>query len=186
MRIILKFACGSDAAFSADGGANRREETDTEKRTPGNEPGETEITSADQRRERHGMTYQTEQKEALIGYLAAHAAQQFTAGELARELTRTAPIGASTVYRLLGVLTDEGHIRRFTLGRGKTFYYQYVGGERCGTHLHLKCIVCGRLFHLAGCVSDFMQKQILATSRFALDESQTILFGTCAACRGES
>ncbi|MDY3865490.1 MAG: transcriptional repressor, partial [Eubacteriales bacterium] len=96
------------------------------------------------------------------------------------------PIGASTVYRLLGVLTDEGHIRRFTLGRGKTFYYQYVGGERCGTHLHLKCIVCGRLFHLAGCVSDFMQKQILATSRFALDESQTILFGTCAACRGES
>ena len=132
------------------------------------------------------MTYQTEQKEALIGYLAAHAAQQFTAGELARELTRTAPIGASTVYRLLGVLTDEGHIRRFTLGRGKTFYYQYVGGERCGTHLHLKCIVCGRLFHLAGCVSDFMQKQILATSRFELDESQTILFGTCAACRGES
>lgn len=129
------------------------------------------------------MTYRTEQREALMGFLEAHAAEQFTAGELARELTRTAPIGASTVYRLLGALTEEGAIRRFTLGKGRTFYYQYVGGERCGTHLHLKCTACGRLFHLAGCVSDFMQRQIRATSRFALDERATILYGTCAACQ---
>ena len=132
------------------------------------------------------MSYKTEQKEALIGYLEAHAARQYTAGELARELTRTAEIGISTVYRLLGTLTDEGRVRRFTLGQGKTFYYQYVGGDGCDSHLHLKCTVCGRLFHLAACVSDFMQKQILATSRFALDEHQTLLFGTCADCRGEN
>ncbi len=131
------------------------------------------------------MSYQTEQKAALISFLAAHASQQFTAGELAQCLTREADIGTSTVYRLLSALTEEGQVRRFHIGSGRACYYQYVAGPQCESHLHLKCTVCGRLFHLAGCVSDFMQKQIFATSRFTLDEHQTILFGTCSRCRGE-
>ena len=129
------------------------------------------------------MGYKTEQKAALTAFLSAHHARQFTAAELADELSQVASIGASTIYRLLSALVAEGSVRRFTLGGGRTFYYQYVGGE-CHTHLHLKCTACGRLFHLDGAVSTFIQKQILASNRFTLDEESTLLFGICQHCGG--
>lgn len=129
------------------------------------------------------MGYQTEQKATLISYLAQHSDRQFTIGALAEEMSREASIGVSTVYRLMKSLTEEGRVRRFTVGGGKTFYYQYVDGE-CHSHLHLKCTACGRLFHLDGAVSTFLQKQILASNRFSLDEESTLLFGVCYACQG--
>ena len=132
------------------------------------------------------MAYQTEQKEALAKFLEENAHRQFTAKELAAELTKVASIGASTVYRLLKTLSEEERVRRFVVGASRQVYYQYIGGEGCGSHLHLKCTACGRLFHLDPMVSEFMQKQILATSRFELDEHQTLLFGTCYGCRGVS
>lgn len=130
------------------------------------------------------MAYQTEQKEALLKFLEENAHRQFTAKDLAEELTKVASIGASTVYRLLKTLAYEERVRRFVVGGSRQVYYQYIGGEGCGSHLHLKCTTCSRLYHLDPMVSEFMQKQILATSRFLLDEHQTLLFGTCYGCRG--
>jgi Fur family ferric uptake transcriptional regulator len=130
-----------------------------------------------------GMGYQTEQKAALTAFLSAHRDRQFTAAEIAQELSTVASIGASTIYRLLGALVGEGSVRRFTVGGGRSFYYQYVGGE-CHFHLHLKCTACGKLFHLDGAVSHFLQKQILASNRFVLDEESTLLFGICESCKG--
>lgn len=132
------------------------------------------------------MAYQTEQKEALAQFLKENAHRQFTATELAKELTQVANIGISTVYRLLKTLSEEERVRRFVVGGSRQVYYQYIGGDGCVSHLHLKCTQCGRLFHLDPMVSEFMQKQILASNRFALDEYQTLLFGTCYECRGVS
>jgi Fur family ferric uptake transcriptional regulator len=129
------------------------------------------------------MAYHTEQKDALLSFLAEHAQRQFTIRCLAQELTQEASIGESTVYRLMKQLLAEGRVRRFIVGGARQVYYQYVDGDSCNSHLHLKCTACGRLFHLDGSVSDFMQKQILATNRFTLDEHQTMLFGICARCR---
>ncbi len=130
------------------------------------------------------MAYKTEQREQLIAFLASHAPQQFTLGELAEEVMREGQIGRATVYRLMKKLAEEGVVRSFTIGDKRAVYYQYVGGVACDSHLHLKCMVCGRLYHLSGCVSTFMEKQIYATHRFVLDEHATMLFGTCQGCRG--
>lgn len=130
------------------------------------------------------MSYQTEQKEALTRFLSENAERQFTVHALTEELRKEAEIGESTVYRLMKVLVEEGRVRRFMVDASRRVYYQYVGGGACVSHLHLKCISCGRLFHLDRSVSEFMQKQILATSRFMLDENKTMLFGTCHRCSG--
>ena len=127
------------------------------------------------------MRYRTEQRELLLAYLTEHAAEQFTVKELALALSPA--IGESTVYRLVGELLQSGTVRRFQLGTSRGVSYQYVGGERCETHLHMKCTVCKRICHLAPTLSDFLQKQILATSRFRLDDRLTTLFGVCHACR---
>ncbi len=128
------------------------------------------------------MAYHTEQREILEEYLFTHAEEQFTAAELTQALGDK--IGQATIYRLVKRLVSEGTVRAFTIGGDRKTYYQYVNGETCGSHLHLKCTVCGRLYHLGACVSEFLEKQILATHRFTLDEHATTLFGTCHKCRG--
>ncbi len=129
------------------------------------------------------MSYRTEQRELLVDFLKAHADEQFTASDLTRALAHTR-IGQATVYRLVKRLVEEGVVRAFSIGDGHRTYYQYIDGEVCGGHLHLKCTSCGRLYHLGACVSEFLEKQILATHRFTLDEQMTMLFGTCHKCRG--
>ncbi len=129
------------------------------------------------------MAYKTEQREILVDFLRTHAEGQYTAAELTEALA-DAKIGQATVYRLVKRLVSEGVVRAFALGDDRRTYYQYIDGESCASHLHLKCTVCGRLYHLGACVSEFLEKQILATHRFALDEQMTMLFGTCHKCRG--
>ncbi len=129
------------------------------------------------------MKYRTEQKEALLAFLKEERDRQFTLGELAEEVGKIATIGASTVYRLMHALTEEGLVRRFTVGGSRIFYYQYTEGD-CHTHLHLKCTKCGKLFHLDGAVSHFMEKQIYASHKFRLNEHETMLFGICGVCEG--
>ena len=126
------------------------------------------------------MRYRTEQRELLLAYFAEHASEQFTVDALCAALSPA--IGKSTVYRLVGELLEGGTIRRFQLGTSRRVFYQYIGGDRCETHLHTKCTECGRICHLAPALSAFLQKQILATSRFRLDDRMTTLFGKCHAC----
>ncbi len=130
------------------------------------------------------MAYRTEQRDVLISYLREHSDKQYTIGEVSRALAEGGQIGQATVYRLMKRLVEEGSVRCFSIGDGHRMYYQYVSGERCMSHLHLKCTSCGRLYHLGACVSEFLEKQILATHRFQLDENLTMLFGTCHKCRG--
>lgn len=126
------------------------------------------------------MRYRTEQREALDAYLKANAARQFTIDELAGALSPA--IGKSTVYRLIRELLEGGRVRRFQLGGGRHAVYQYLPQESCTTHLHLKCVSCGRMVHLDGAVSAFMTRQILASNRFRLDDRLTTLYGRCADC----
>ena len=123
--------------------------------------------------------YHTDQKERLLDYLGQNATRQLRMEEIVSALDGR--VGKSTVYRLMRSLVGEGSVRRFELGR--TIYYQYLVGAACDSHLHLKCIVCGRMQHLDCSVSTFLRRQILATDRFELDDKLTLLFGRCAKCR---
>ncbi len=126
------------------------------------------------------MRYRTEQRELLRSFFAEHASEQFTVRALAAALSPA--IGESTVYRLVGELTRAGTVRRFQLLGSRGVAYQYIGGERCESHLHMRCTDCQRICHLAPALSDFLQRQILASCRFRLDERATTLFGVCHAC----
>lgn len=126
------------------------------------------------------MRYRTEQRETLQAYLNEHASRQFTIEELASELSST--LGKSTVYRLIREMVESGRVRRFQLGQGRRVVYQYMPQEQCISHLHLKCVECGRMLHLDRSVSEFLSRQILASNRFALDDRMTTLYGRCVRC----
>ncbi len=130
--------------------------------------------------------YNTEQKRMLWSFLCSKSENSYTAEELVAELNgiygEAAP-GKSTVYRLLSRLVDEGRVKRLVKGHGRSFVYQGVRDEDCRCHLHMKCMDCGKLFHLDGKVSDELLARIRKNTDFSVNEEETVLFGKCGSCK---
>ena len=133
--------------------------------------------------------YQTEQKRVLLAYMKAHSEESFTIEELCERLKQetalTAAPGKSTVYRIMPKLVEEGLVKRFVKGNGRQFLYQMVCGEHCDRHLHMKCSVCGKLYHMEDTESEALFWQVMRKHHFQLDEGRTVLFGQCEGCSGQ-
>lgn len=128
------------------------------------------------------MTYKTEQSAKLLDFMMQHTNEQLPMQKVLAAM-KAEGVGESTVYRLMKGLVDEGKVRRFVCGNNRRFYYQAAKDEKCGHHMHLKCLSCGKMVHLSGFVSDFIEKNILAANRFALDGQMTLLYGKCENCQ---
>ena len=129
--------------------------------------------------------YATEQKKILIDFLREHRESAFSVEEIVTELQRTdgekVP-ATSTVYRLIIKLVEEGAVKRFVRGHSRQFLYQIVDDEHCRSHLHLRCMDCGKLIHLNEKISDELLDAIRVTSDFSVNEEETVLLGACSNC----
>lgn len=130
-------------------------------------------------------TYQTTGRLALVAYLKKERNQApQSAAEIFEGLCREGGAAArSSVYRMLAALCAEGAVRKFREGTGSNGYvYQYVGEGDCSGHLHLQCLSCGKIEHLACRCSADISRHLMATHHFAVDSGASVLYGTCAAC----
>lgn len=133
--------------------------------------------------------YQTEQKKILLAYMKAHSDRAFTIEELCEQMKeelnlKTVP-GKSTVYRVMPELVEEGQVKRFVKGNSRKFLYQMMCGDHCSRHLHMKCSVCGKLYHMEDEESEALLLQVMQKHHFQVDEGKTILFGQCESCGQE-
>ena len=130
--------------------------------------------------------YMTEQKTLLLDFLQRHGEMSYTIDELMEKMSddgiENLP-GKSTLYRLMNRLCDEEKVKKFAREGARGFAYQAFFGEHCTTHLHMKCVRCGRLLHLGHEISDELLDKIKSVSDFSVSESDTVLFGNCADCR---
>lgn len=129
--------------------------------------------------------YVTAQKEELKAFLSRHKSEGLTARQIADmmkadpEVTKSP--GESTVYRLIKELVEAGEIKRTVKGNSRSFLYQLTEGEGCHHHLHMKCITCGKLYHMNDEESRELVEKIFRDENFELDQS-AVLPGKCAAC----
>ena len=130
--------------------------------------------------------YVTEQKKILKKILEESCDSAYTVEELMQKLCDrcgdSAP-GKSTVYRLITHLVEDGTVKKFSKDGSRKWSYQIVMGEHCDTHLHLKCMDCGRLIHLDESVSDELLDRVRSISNFSVNEEATVLFGRCGGCK---
>lgn len=92
--------------------------------------------------------------------------------------------GRSSVYRMLGALTETGEVQKFPAGKEESGYiYQHVGiHQHCDAHFHLHCLACGDVTHLECHCSDEVSDHLLAAHGFCVDRGRSVLYGVCAAC----
>ncbi len=130
--------------------------------------------------------YATEQKKILMDFLREHREEAFSVEAIVERMRAEHGTGivpaTSTVYRLITKLVEEGEVRRFVKGYSRQFLYQIVDREHCHSHLHLRCMDCGKLIHLNEQVSDELLDAIRSSSDFSVNEAETVLMGACAAC----
>ena len=126
------------------------------------------------------MSYNTEQKKAILEFLGKFPNEQFNAEQISDALS--GGVGKSTVYRQLTSLAKSGMVRRFVSGSSRCALYQALGSSHCDSHLHLKCESCGKLIHMSDSISERLVAMIKNNSDFTVDEGDTVLLGKCARC----
>lgn len=134
----------------------------------------------------HDNGYHTRQRAAVLDYFKRHPHIHMTAQSLSEALMAEGiSIGRSTVYRTLDRLCEEGVIRRFTQEHSDGACYQFAGMdmEMCRAHFHLKCLVCGTLYHVDCEQLDALTAHLGEKHNFTVDYAKTVLYGTCAPCR---
>ena len=131
-------------------------------------------------------TYNTEQKNELLRFLKKNSQKSFTIDEICSEMHEDSniatPPGKSTLYRLIPKLVEDNMIKQFNGGKGRKNIYQITGDETCSSHLHLKCVNCGRIIHMDSDISVELSKIIQMHDEFKVSTGKTTIFGTCKEC----
>jgi len=87
-------------------------------------------------------------------------------------------IGKGTVYRNLGILAEEGKIRRVEIPDGADCY-----DFQLSKHYHVRCVKCGAVFDVDLKKSDDMTGRIRDTHGIQILDYDILFKGICPNCQ---
>ena len=125
--------------------------------------------------------YHTQQRKILIDFLQNNPEKVFSIDDILAEIGNEG-ISQSTAYRLITKLVEDGIVKRTINGNNRSFSYQYINNEKCEGHLHIKCVDCGKVYHLDSSITAQIKNDIINSTDFEMD-SHTVLLGKCNTCK---
>lgn len=129
------------------------------------------------------MEYRTKQRAVIDTVIKSFGDKHFTADDICYYLkSGDTPVGRTTVYRCLERLVSEGTLKRFRHDDGKSACYQFIGGEECSDHFHLRCSSCGRIIHLECDYLSELSDHLYEHHSFSCDCSKIVIYGLCGEC----
>ena len=124
----------------------------------------------------HGV-HVTAQRLAVLRAVSSHP--HCTAEEVAEHArAEIGTISRQAVYDALGILADNGLIRRIQPAGSPALYECRVGDN----HHHLICRTCGKTVDVDCAVGDTPCLTAAADSGYEIDEAEVIYWGTCPEC----
>lgn len=90
-------------------------------------------------------------------------------------------LSLGTVYRNLGVLVEQGKVRRLPFGRGRD---RYEAGIE--PHYHLVCEQCGTVRDVVLPLYDMLNRQTRALGTFRVLHHRIDFYGICEKCLNKS
>ncbi len=129
-------------------------------------------------------TYNTKQKQNILDVLKDNSSTSLPSSKILEILNKNnMAVSRATLYRFLDILVSEGIVRKFYSDEIDGFEYQYLSIDKeCNEHLHLKCKVCGNIFHLDCEDAMHFINHIKEKHGFLVSAKDTIIYGTCKNC----
>ena len=129
--------------------------------------------------------YNTKQRDLILEFLKNSKGEHVTADSILAYLEKQGtPVGKATVYRYLDLLEKQEIVRKYQTDDRRKFCYQYIEDiMNCRCHYHLKCLKCGKLFHITCEELDHVGEHMLKEHGFLVDDSRTVYYGVCERCR---
>ncbi|MEG0913178.1 MAG: transcriptional repressor [Oscillospiraceae bacterium] len=128
--------------------------------------------------------YQTKQRNVIMEFFQKNSARCYNANELYAELLKMGEsVGKTTVYRTLENLTQKGLLLTFPSQDKNGAVYQFKT-KKCEEqdHIHLKCNICGKLFHLDCAIVEEFGLHLFEQHNFCIDREKTVIYGECKHC----
>ena len=120
----------------------------------------------------------TLQKQLVLDAVRA-LADHATAEEVYQRIQADQPrVSKATVYRNLGILAEEGKIRKIEIPGAADCY-----DHRLGEHYHIQCVRCGRVFDVAMEPLPDMRESVADTWGFDFLGYELIFRGVCPECK---
>lgn len=130
------------------------------------------------------MIYRTKQSELILSCLKQNSDRHLTIEEISDILkSDNNPVGTATIYRNVEKLVSDGLVRKYSTDSGKSACFQLVSSHGCKNHFHLKCTLCGNLFHASCPVLDSIGEHIYSHHGFEVDNTRTVFYGICKNCK---
>ncbi|MFI6977826.1 Fur family transcriptional regulator [Embleya sp. NPDC050154] len=112
----------------------------------------------------------------------ADADEHLSADAIFAAVSRAAPgVHRTTIYRALDAL-ERLDLVAFTRLRHDAATYHLAGHLVGGTHVHVRCRVCGTVSHAPGDLLDDVASRLAAAQGFVLDPTAVALTGRCESC----
>lgn len=126
--------------------------------------------------------YSKNNKERILTFLEENSDFQFSVLQVYKALSAhgSGP-NLTTIYRQLENLVQLGEVLQFSSEDGKTKLFQ-LNGENCTNHLHVRCAICGKIFHLDCPKVDGFLSHIKKDHQIKINCKNSILFGICDDC----
>lgn len=125
--------------------------------------------------------YMTAQRRKLMEFLRENPDRQFTAKDIAENLSEEA-ISVSAVYRNLNALEESGQVV-CVLHKGiRDKYYHCPVSEECRSSLHMTCTKCGKSLHMNAEDADRLIAVQQDKNGFRISTVQTVIYGVCRDC----
>lgn len=126
-------------------------------------------------------TYKTKNKEIIYMILLKNIGKSLSVKDITKILEKKKiKIGISSIYRILNKLENENKLHIIIRANGEKTYELLL--EDCKDHLHVKCKVCGNIYHIK-CDKLFnILKHIEDDHGIKIDSLKSIISGKCKKC----
>ncbi|MDO5590178.1 MAG: transcriptional repressor [Lachnospiraceae bacterium] len=132
-------------------------------------------------------TYTTKTRTEILEYLKQNWSVTVSVSDIKKHLEeKEIKANTTTIYRYLDKLLAEHVIIKYADKGMERAVYQYSGETgHCVTHLHLKCVKCGKIFHLDCGFMDEIRDHLMKNHHFRLLCEGDLLHGICGDCDKE-
>lgn len=129
--------------------------------------------------------YSTQKREKIKEFLMDNRNRTVTIQDIMFYLQQEqVEVNITTVYRYLERLAEDGVVLKTVNGKREQASFQYVGDNKeCHNHLHMKCSVCGLVFHLDCGFMVQIRDHIMEKHGFDINCEDSYLSGVCVSCR---